>query len=338
MSNTEKLIKKLNENKELRKLQEKVLTPAVRIQQVKNNLIILAHDLLVSKKINDSLYRKIQLLTYSKTTEKKLNESYDTLKKLKTTVKKSEELQGPTKIKKVTLKDFNKETKNKKEVLNNNKEVLNNNNLVPYKGFVNDKKDNIYFHFYNNIIEDYLYKVSEEYLKIVKYKIGSNKDYLPIEKKEHTRKKTFVYPFNGNITKILNNYLMNIYKQQKFTFKITIEFSFLLVCVDDENFDSKRKGDENNYIRVDFDLRLASSNTRPEGFENPVVVDNKKDIDKIINKLTDLNLVEYFMRKSFASKWKFYRFLDVKFHVYEMNTPIGKINELPIHFKEGRKH
>jgi len=94
MSNTEKLIKQLNENKEIRKLQEKVVKPAVRIQQVKNNLIILAHDLLVSKKINDSLYRKIQLLTYSKTTEKKLNESYDTLKKLKTTVKKSEELQG----------------------------------------------------------------------------------------------------------------------------------------------------------------------------------------------------------------------------------------------------
>jgi hypothetical protein len=73
MSNTEKLIKQLNENKEIRKLQEKVVKPAVRIQQVKNNLIILAHDLLVSKKINDSLYRKIQLLTYSKTCSKILS-------------------------------------------------------------------------------------------------------------------------------------------------------------------------------------------------------------------------------------------------------------------------
>ena len=41
------------------------------------------------------------------------------------------------------------------------------------------------------------------------------------------------------------------------------------------------------------------------------------------------------MQESISSKWKFYRFLDVKFHVYEMNTPIGKINQLPIHFKEG---
>ncbi len=49
---------------------KKVVKPAVQIQQVKNNMIILAHDLLVSKKINDSLYRKIQLLTYLKTNEK----------------------------------------------------------------------------------------------------------------------------------------------------------------------------------------------------------------------------------------------------------------------------
>ena len=113
MSNTEKLIKQLNENKEIRKLQEKVVKPAVRIQQVKNNLIILAHDLLVSKKINDSLYRKIQLLTYSKTTEKKLNESYDTLKKLKTTVKKSEELQGPTNQKRDNSDNFTVRKKRK---------------------------------------------------------------------------------------------------------------------------------------------------------------------------------------------------------------------------------
>ncbi len=73
-------------------------------------------------------------------------------------------------------------------------------------------------------------------------------------------------------------------------------------------FKTKDIGDKNNYITVEFDLRLASTNTRPEDFKNPVVVDNKKDIDKIINKLTDLNLVEYFMQKSISSKWKFYRF------------------------------
>jgi hypothetical protein len=41
------------------------------------------------------------------------------------------------------------------------------------------------------------------------------------------------------------------------------------------------------------------------------------------------------MNDSASSAWKFYRFLDVKFHVYEMNTPIGKIHELPDHLKQG---
>jgi hypothetical protein len=61
-------------------------------------------------------------------------------------------------------------------------------------------------------------------------------------------------------------------------------------------------GDKNNYVTVYFDLRLASTNTRPEGFKNPVLSDNKKDIDEIINKLTDINLVEYFMQESIGSK------------------------------------
>ena len=49
MSNAEKLIKQLNENKEIRKLQEKVVKPAVRIQELKNKLIILAHELSKNK-------------------------------------------------------------------------------------------------------------------------------------------------------------------------------------------------------------------------------------------------------------------------------------------------
>jgi hypothetical protein len=116
--------------------------------------------------------------------------------------------------------------------------------------------------------EQDLKTVSEDYLNFKKYKIGSNKDYLPIEKTDHTRKKTFVYPFNGNFTKLLGNYLLNIYKNQKNTFKLTIEFSFLRIKVDDEHFSGKDVGNKNNYITVYFDLRLASTNTRPEGLKS----------------------------------------------------------------------
>ena len=83
MSNTEKIIKELQNMKESREAKLKSTKPAVRIQQLKNNLIILAHDLLMNKKINEALYRKMQKLTYSRTRETKLNESYELLNKLK---------------------------------------------------------------------------------------------------------------------------------------------------------------------------------------------------------------------------------------------------------------
>ncbi len=63
-----------------------MVEPAVRIQELKNKLIILGHELKVNKKINDFLYRKIQLLTYSRTTEQKLKDSYKTLKDIENNI------------------------------------------------------------------------------------------------------------------------------------------------------------------------------------------------------------------------------------------------------------
>jgi hypothetical protein len=72
---------------------------------------------------------------------------------------------------------------------------------------------------------------------------------------------------------------------------------------------------------VKFIIHYASTNTRPKEFKNPVVVDNKKDINNIIKILSKTDLVEEFTKQRPDSKTKFYRFLGVKFHVYEMNTP-----------------
>ena len=83
MPNTEKKVKPLKKIKTIKKQkeeQQRAIKPAVRIQELKNKLIILAHELKVDKKINDTLYRKMQLLTYSRTTEQKLKDSYKTLK------------------------------------------------------------------------------------------------------------------------------------------------------------------------------------------------------------------------------------------------------------------
>ena len=88
---TEKLIKPLKKFKAQEKQNEneaQMVKPAVRIQELKNKLIILGHELKVNKKINDSLYRKIQLLTYSRTTEQKLKDSYKTLKDIENKINK----------------------------------------------------------------------------------------------------------------------------------------------------------------------------------------------------------------------------------------------------------
>ncbi len=84
---------------------------------------------------------------------------------------------------------------------------------------------------------------------------------------------------------------MNIYNNQNFTFKLIIQFSFMLIKVNYEGFNHKIQN-RNNIITVSFDLHYASTNTRLKGFENPVVVDNKKDIDNIIKRISQADFIE----------------------------------------------
>ena len=104
-----------------------------------------------------------------------------------------------------------------------------------------------------------------------------------------------------------------------------MQFSFLLI--------NDGQDEETNETIINFSLFYASNNTRLKGFENPIVIDNKRDIDNAIDTISKTNLIEYFTMKQENSKWKFYKLLSVSFHVYIMNTPIGKVNELPEHFK-----
>ena len=91
MSNTEKLIKKLNENKELKKLkgqQTNKNDTVVRVQQIKQALITLATDLLVNKKIKASLFKNMLSLTFTNIKENELNDYYNKLKGVQKDVKK----------------------------------------------------------------------------------------------------------------------------------------------------------------------------------------------------------------------------------------------------------
>ena len=104
--------------------------------------------------------------------------------------------------------------------------------------------------------------------------MSNNRDCIPWERTAHSRKKTFSYAFNGDIN-LLSKHISDIYNNQKNTFKITMQFSFLLIK--DVQVDGKK-------IKsiITFKLFYASTNTRLQGFENPVVIDNKKDIANAI--------------------------------------------------------
>ncbi len=84
------------------------------------------------------------------------------MKKLKTNVRKSEELQGPTKTKKINVKDFKRENDNKKEVFNNT-------NKVAVKAY---EIDFPLYKFYKEPTASQLREVSEHFLKVKECKKG----------------------------------------------------------------------------------------------------------------------------------------------------------------------
>jgi hypothetical protein len=130
---TEKPLKKVKALKQQKERDEQLLKPAVRIQELKNKLIILGHELFATKRINESLYRKLQLITYSRTTEQKLKDSYKTLKDIDNSIKQSDASQGedkPKKPKKKTLKDF----KENKKTIDDDVNILYN-IYVKFKGW-----------------------------------------------------------------------------------------------------------------------------------------------------------------------------------------------------------
>jgi len=84
---------------------------------------------------------------------------------------------------------------------------------------------------------------------------------------------------------------------------------------------------------LQYKLFYSSTNTRLKHFENPVVVDNKNDLERIIKLVEKEDLIGHLVDQRDSSRWNFYKFLGITFHIYEMDSPIGKINELPNHFK-----
>ncbi len=186
--------------------------------------------------------------------------------------------------------------------------------------------NNVDYFFKSEITEKSLEKTSDHYLKFRDFKMPVNKNYIPWEKTQHTRKKTVFLPFNYDIYKNdltqFKSYLYQIYNDQKFTFKLTFEFSFLLVLSEDARIVSESEKKKNPELKkykykLMYNLFYPSTNTRLDSFENPVVVDNKNDIESIISKVKKEDLIEKVTRQvANNSAWKFYKFLGIAFHIY----------------------
>jgi hypothetical protein len=145
---TEKPLKKVQALKQQKERDEQLLKPAVRIQELKNKLIILGHELKVKKQINDSLYRKIQLITYSRTTEQKLKDSYKTLKSIEENIGLTDKTE---KKKKITVKDF----KENKKTVDDDRNILYN-MYVKFKGWyiINGKSDETNYKLFKSELGD----------------------------------------------------------------------------------------------------------------------------------------------------------------------------------------
>ena len=83
-----------------------------------------------------------------------------------------------------------------------------------------------------DITDKIIVNTSDHYLKFKDFKLPTNKNYVPWEKTEHSRKKTQFLPFSYDIYKRdlsqFSSYLHQIFNDQKITFKINFEFSFFI--------------------------------------------------------------------------------------------------------------
>ena len=163
-------------------------------------------------------------------------------------------------------------------------------------------------------------KYANKFYNNKKISIPKNFDYTNFKKE---KKKTFNYAYNDEPLE-LSQLLYSIFNQQKYRYKINISFAFTLI--------KEERIDKNTY-EIKFKFFDASTNTRI--FEHPRTIDNKQNIDALVQDVLKQNLIDKLTRNRDGSLWKFYEFLYVRFDIYEMDSPIGAPIELPQHLLTG---
>ena len=170
---------------------------------------------------------------------------------------------------------------------------------------------------------DEIARVFNNFYTTLDFKLPSNKDYPSWI--DGSRKTTHNFMYSGAVGE-LDTLLYQVFNQQKYRFKINISFAFILI--------KESQGDKN--YQVEFKFWDASTNTRIFKDTPATTIDNKKDMDNLLNRINIQNEIEKLTNLENGSQWKFYKFVYVRFDIYHMDAPIGAGNViLADHLKTG---
>jgi hypothetical protein len=268
----------LNKNKaaaETKKTERKAKNQAKRDNlknrnEAKIKLLNLSSQLFKNNMIDRPLFRKMWNIANPTSAYqlKSIQNSIETLQSLSTN-------ESNQVIKK---RDFIPKSKEIKNSRNESNTVIKKRDFIPkskeIKQVFKQISDNS-FRFYKNPNEKDILNVADIFYKNIDFQIPKNHDYINFKKQI---KKTYIYPFSGYFTD-LNKFVNEIFNKQKFTFKINISFGYTLITEEKETLGAGNYDDADVY-KISFKFFDASTNTRI--FKNPVLIDNKKDVEKFV--------------------------------------------------------
>ena len=132
-----------------------------------------------------------------------------------------------------------------------------------------EEVDNDTFKIYRKPTPDDILICANKFYQNNKISVPRNHDYTNFKLE---KKKTFNYKYNDEPQE-LSQLLYSIFNQQKYRYKINISFAFTLI----------KEKIENKVYEIKFKFFDVSTNTRI--FDHPQTIDNKHDIDKLVQNI-----------------------------------------------------
>ena len=125
----------------------------------------------------------------------------------------------------------------------------------------------------------------------------------------------FNFPLpNGQVTyNEMRDHLLHIFQELNVTFKVNISFGIILKSTTNKN--------KYRYYHPMETDRLMKT---------PFVISKKEDIDKLMNLLHSIDLLENMIRQRKNTKWVFHQVANVVYYVNKMNFPLGTDTEVKL--------